>query len=179
MRELRCLVAALLVLSLAAPASAGHHEGLLAELTEIGDKLSAAMLANDVETMLAMYTEDAISLPNFGPRMQGVETFRQHSEQMTAMGMKIHSFESDPTEAWEAGDHVIEIGTFTIELEMPGMPQPINDKGKYMTIYVRDEDGSLKIKAETWNTDMNPMEMEGMSPPSGGASGETGLGNGP
>jgi hypothetical protein len=29
-----------------------------------------------------------------------------------------------------------------------------------MTICVRQADRSLKIKAETWNTDMNPMEME-------------------
>ncbi len=91
--------------------------------------------------------------------MQGIEAFRQHHAQMSAAGMKIHSFTSDPTDVWEAGDHVIEIGTFEISLEMPGMPGPIEDKGKYMTVYVRDADGSLKIKAETWNTDMNPMEM--------------------
>jgi hypothetical protein len=54
---------------------------------------------------------------------------------------------------------VIEIGNFKIELDMPGMPG-IKDQGKYMTVYVR-EGGSLKIKAETWNTDMNAMQMAG------------------
>ena len=42
---------------------------------------------------------------------------------------------------------------------MPGMTETIRDTGKYMTVYVRDADGALKIKVETWNTDMNPMEM--------------------
>ncbi len=162
MRRSRCLVAILLTLGLALPALAEQHESaLMEELTAIGDELSEAMLSGDWETMLGMYTEDAISLPNYGPRMQGIEAFREHHAQMSAAGMKILSFESEPTEAWQAGDHVIEIGTFEISLEMPGMPEKIQDKGKYMTVYVRDADGALKIKAETWNTDMNPMQVMG------------------
>jgi ketosteroid isomerase-like protein len=145
-------------------ASAEHHENdLMKEVTAIGDALSKAMVENDVEYLLGMYAEGAISLPNFGPRMQGIDAFRQSHEQMAAAGMKVLSFESEPTEAWQAGDQVIEIGTFAIELQMPGMPRNIEDKGKYLTIYVREE-GSLKIKVETWNTDMNPMQMTaGMS----------------
>ena len=162
MRELRCLVASLLLLGVAAAASADNHENaLMKEVEALGDALAKAMLEDDVETMFGMYAEDAISLPNYGPRMEGIEAFRQHHEQMAAAGMKILSFTGDPTDVWEAGDQVIEIGTFTIALEMPGMPQKIEDKGKYMTVYVRDADGSLKIKAETWNTDMNPMAMMG------------------
>ncbi len=167
MRGVRCLVAAVAILGLAGVAAADSHGDLMAEVKAIGDSLSDAMMNNDVDTMLAMYTEDAISLPNYGPRMQGIEAFKQHHAQMSGAGMKINSFESQPTEVWAAGDHVIEIGTFEINLDMPGMPG-IEDKGKYMTVYVRDADGNLKIKAETWNTDMNPMEMGMM----GGGMGE-------
>ncbi len=158
MRMIRCFVVGLLVLGLANVASADSHDALLKELEALGDSLAEAMLADDLDTMLGMYTQDAISLPNYGPRMDGIEAFKQSHEQMAASGMKIVSFTSDPTDAWECGDQVIEIGTFVIVLEIPGMPQPITDKGKYLTIYVRQADGSLKIKAETWNTDINPME---------------------
>jgi uncharacterized protein (TIGR02246 family) len=161
MRGVRVIGTAVLILGVSAAGFAAHHEDLLAEVTAIGDALAAAMLANDAETMLAMYAEDAISLPNYGPRMQGSEAFRRHHEEMSAAGMKILSFSSDPTEAWAAGDHVIEIGTFEITLEMPGMPNTIEDRGKYMTVYVRNDEGALKIKAETWNTDVNPMMMAG------------------
>ncbi len=165
MRAFRCFVAVLLVLGLAAGASAEHHEnGLEKEVAAIGDALSKAMVDNDVEYMLGMYADGAISLPNYGARMEGIEAFRQSNEQMTAAGMKVLSFESEPTDVWEAGDQVIEIGVFDIELQMPGMPQNIKDTGKYLTIYVRDADGALKIKVETWNSDMNPMEMMGGMP---------------
>ena len=162
MRAFRYLVVGLFVLGLAAPVQAAHsEEALMKEVTALGDALTKALLADDVETMLGMYAEDAISLPNFSPRMDGLAEFKAHHEQMAAAGIKIRSFESEPTDVWECGNQVIEIGKYTIALEMPGMPQPITDKGKYMTVYLRTADGSLKIKAETWNTDMNPMEMGG------------------
>ena len=159
MRTIRWVVLTLLVLVLAGAVSAGGDEKLMKEVGAIGDALAEAMLANDVESMLNMYADDAISLPNYSPRMQGKEAFRRHHAQMSGAGMKITSFESEPTEVWKAGDHVIEIGNFKIELDMPGMPG-IEDKGKYMTVYVR-EGKTLKIKAETWNSDVNPMMAAG------------------
>ena len=30
-----------------------------------------------------------------------------------------------------------------------------------MTVWVRDADGSLEIKAETWDTEVNPTTMKG------------------
>ena len=162
MRVFRCAVAVLLVLGVAGSASAGHHEkgkALMEEVTKIGDDLATAMVAKQVDRLLSMYAEGAISLPNYGPRMEGIEAFRQSHEQMNAMGMNVLSFESEPTDVWQAGDQVIEIGKFEITIEMPGMPSKIEDRGKYLTIYERDAGGALKIKVETWNTDLNPMTM--------------------
>jgi ketosteroid isomerase-like protein len=162
MRALRCAVTALLVLGVAAGASGSHHEkqeALMKEVTKIGDDLARAMVAKNVDRMLTMYAPGAISLPNYGPRMQGIDAFRQSHEQMNAVGMNVLAFESEPTEVWQAGDQVIEIGKFEITIEMPGMPNEIEDRGKYLTIYERDASGALKIKVETWNTDLNPMAM--------------------
>ncbi len=159
MRLFRCIAVGLLLVGLPAGVSADHHEGLIEEVRAIGDQLTEMMLADDIDAMLTMYLEDAISLPNFSPRMDGVEAFRANHAQMAAAGMKVTAFESDPVDAWEVADHVIEIGNYEITMQMPGMPAPIEDKGKYMTVYVRGEDGSLKVKIETWNTDMNPMGM--------------------
>jgi len=164
MRAFRCAVAVLLVLGVAVGASAGHHEknqALMEEVTKIGDDLAVAMVGKQVDYLLSMYAEGAISLPNYGPRMEGIEAFRQSHEMMNAVGMNVLSFESEPTNVWQAGDEVIEIGKFEITIEMPGMPDKIEDRGKYLTIYERNAEGALKIKVETWNTDLNPMQMMG------------------
>jgi hypothetical protein len=42
---------------------------------------------------------------------------------------------------------------------MPGMEKPMDDRGKYLTIWEKQKDGSLKVKIETWNSDINPMSM--------------------
>jgi uncharacterized protein (TIGR02246 family) len=159
MRTTRLVLVSFLVLVLAGVVFASGDDKLMKEVKALGDALAEAMLANDVETMLSMYAEDAISLPNYSPRMDGKDAFRQHHAEMSSAGIKIKSFESEPTDVWEAGNQVIEIGHYKIVLDMPGMPG-IEDKGKYMTVYVR-QGKSLKIKAETWNTDVNPMMAAG------------------
>jgi len=138
--------------------AADHHE-LIEEVRALDDALTEAILADDIDSMLAVYAEDPISLPNMSPRMDGIEAIRASYDQMSAAGVKILSIETDPTDVWEAGDHVIAIGWYKISLQPPGMPTPIDDKGKFLTVYVRQEDGSLKVKAEITNTDMDLMAM--------------------
>jgi ketosteroid isomerase-like protein len=55
---------------------------------------------------------------------------------------------------------VYEIGKYGISLTLPGTQHPLADNGKYMTIWEKQPDGSLKIKLDIWNTDMNPWAMK-------------------
>lgn len=167
MRALRSVAVCLLMLGLAIAAWAQSDGDLMAEVEAFGNALEKMMVEGDIDSMLSLYTEDAISLPNYGPRLDGTEAMRRHFDEMEAAGMKVLTFESAPSDVWEAGKQVVEIGTYAISLEMQGAPEPIEDKGKYMTVYVRDADGSLKIKAETWNTDINPMAMGAHEPEEG------------
>jgi hypothetical protein len=34
----------------------------------------------------------------------------------------------------------------------------MKDNGKYLTLFEIQQDGSLLIKVDTWNTDLNPWE---------------------
>jgi ketosteroid isomerase-like protein len=63
-----------------------------------------------------------------------------------------------------SGDFVVDIGTYEITMNIPEMgDMPYTDNGKYMTIWEMQDDGSLLVVAETWNTDKNPwMEMQEM-----------------
>jgi ketosteroid isomerase-like protein len=156
---LKSLVALGLALAMASAVSAQPAGDLMQEVTAIGDALEEAMVEGDVDSMVAIYAQDAISLPNYGPRLDGITAIRRNFEAMEAAGTKIRSFETSPSDVWESGDQVIEIGTFAISMEMPGMPEPVQDQGKYLTVYIRDAEGKLKIKTDIWNSDLNPMEM--------------------
>jgi len=52
-----------------------------------------------------------------------------------------------------------------ITMGIPQMSEPMHDVGKYVTVWQKQIDGSLKIKVETWNTDANPWEMSDMMHP--------------
>jgi uncharacterized protein (TIGR02246 family) len=153
----RLLVIATVAALAAGPAAAGDK--LLDEVTALGDAMEKAMLAGDLDTILSYYLDDAISLPEYAPMIEGKDELRRHHEDMARSGMEITSFESAPVKVWKAGDTVIEVGTYEVSMAMPGAPIPIHDEGKYLTIYQRQKGGALKVKLETWNTDLNPMMM--------------------
>ena len=35
----------------------------------------------------------------------------------------------------------------------------MQDHGKYLNIWQKESDGTLKIKVNSWNSDINPMSM--------------------
>ncbi len=104
-----------------------------------------AMVGKQVDRLLSMYAEDAISLPNFGPRMEGIDAFRQSHEAMNAAGMNVLSFDSEPTDVWQAGDQVIEIGKFEIRLEMPGMPNTIGEEPQWTRPGAQRVNGAISM----------------------------------
>ena len=39
------------------------------------------------------------------------------------------------------------------------MTTEMTDHGKYMNVWQKQSDGSWKLKADTWNSDVNPRSM--------------------
>jgi ketosteroid isomerase-like protein len=119
--------------------------------------MSKAILENDHETTLNLYTEDAISLPSYSPMIKGLDALKAHSENQEPMNMNTFSITS--TDIWASGNFVVDIGIYELSMAMPDAPGgEVTDKGKYLTLYEVQPDGSLKMKADTWNTDHNPWE---------------------
>jgi ketosteroid isomerase-like protein len=117
------------------------------------------MLEGNTEKSLSLYTADAISLPSYEPMHDGIAEIRKASEEMAKSGWKCQSFETTTLKVIPNGNLITEIGTYKISMTMPGMEKPMDDHGKYMTVWEKQTNGSLKVKIETWNTDVNPMDM--------------------
>ena len=133
------------------------------KIQAMNDEAAKMMVANDAAGMWANYSEDVISMPSYEPMLKGIEACKESYKKMTESGMKMTAFKSVVTDIIDAGDYVVDIGTYKISMSMPEMDMPWDDHGKYMTIWEKQDDGSLKIKVETWNTDVNPwQEMQKM-----------------
>ncbi len=131
-----------------------------AKIEKMNKIYTQAMLDNDIETMLSMYSDDIISMPSYQPMVKGLAKIKELSEAQINSGWKTTKFDMTPTDIFIAGNLAIEIGNYDMAMTGPGVPE-WKDYGKYMTIWEEQKDGSLKIKVETWNTDTNPWaQME-------------------
>ena len=133
-------------------------EKITAQVNEMNQVITKSMMENDTETSISLYTEDAITLPSYQPMIRGLAAIKEISKDQPPMNMK--SFSLKTTDVWVQGNFVVEIGTYDLVMDMPadqGGEMP--DKGKYLTLYEIQKDGSLLIKADTWNTDFNPWEQ--------------------
>lgn len=130
------------------------------KIENLNKEMTKYMLEGNLEKSLSMYTSDAISMPSNEPMREGIAAIRKGSEEMAKMDMKVTLFEPTTLKVITDGKLITEIGTYKIKLTIPGMDQPVEDHGKYLTIWEKQSDGSLKVKVEIWNTDINQMEQK-------------------
>ncbi|RPI75360.1 MAG: SgcJ/EcaC family oxidoreductase [Ignavibacteriales bacterium] len=149
--------------------SYSQDSDLKAKIQQMNDKMIEDMMNENDEAMLALYTDDAISLPSYQPMLKGKAAIMESHKKDKESGFKMNDMTLTTMEVWSSGDLAYEIGTYTIDFSMPGM-EDMKDNGKYLTVWQKQSDGSWKVKADTWNTDNNPwMDME---MPSGEMDGE-------
>ncbi len=128
-----------------------------AKFNELNKKFSQMMLDNDLEGMLSYYSENPISMPSYQPALRSLDAMRESHKQQHEMGMKITAFELTATDVIVEGNIAIEIGTYTVSMNIPEMGA-MDDHGKYMNVWEK-QGGDWKLRADMWNTDMNPWEM--------------------
>lgn len=153
------VVGVALAVGLQQPANAGEVEEAKAKIAAINDVLKKALLAGDVDTMLKYYADDMLHMPNYEPMVRGKKAYARKQKEAFAAGLKVHSMNSTTLDVWVEGDIVVEAGTYSISLTPPGSPIPVADNGKYVSVWEKQSDGSLKIKIETWCTDLNPWML--------------------
>lgn len=125
-------------------------------------EFTEAMINNDVDKLMSFYAEDILSLPSYQPMVRGMESIKKLSEEQMNSGWKTTAFSLSITDVMEAGDFVIEVGNYDMKMTGPGVPEWA-DNGKYLTVWEKQSDGSIKMRVETWNTDNNPwQEMQEM-----------------
>lgn len=130
---------------------------LKTKIEKLNKEMSGAMAAGDFEKEMSYYADDVIYMPNNSKMVEGKAALKASNEEMMKSGVKITSFETKTLKVMSCNKTIAEIGTYQISMSVPGKADPIKDNGKYLTIWEKQADGSLKVKLEIWNTDLNPM----------------------
>ena len=111
----------------------------------------AALNADDVEGWLGVFAEDGVQMPPNAPANVGKSAIRPWVEGL--LGAFRCEFTLDVQEVRVSGDWAVERGAYRIMLTPKAGGTPMEDVGKYITIYQRQPDGVWKMARDIWNSD--------------------------
>ena len=109
--------------------------------------------AKDVDKTVSYYAEGAVVMPPNASSATTKETIRSAwKELLTSPGAAI-SWKATKVEVAKSGDLAYVSGTYE-ETMTDASGKPINDRGKYVEIFKKQTDGTWKVVADIWNSDL-------------------------
>ena len=140
------LILALPLLFVVAACNQAAAPGDPSEITSRSEMWEASLNAKDVDGIVALYTSDARLMPPNAEMTTGQDAVRAVFGGMIDAGL---SGELTSVEAKVSGDIGYNLGHYKL---MAG--EDVVDKGKYMEIWHRGDDGQWYMANDTWNSDM-------------------------
>ena len=117
-------------------------------------KMADALAKGDTTVIATMYDNDAVSMMTGQPAWRGnAEIVKQGSAFLQAV--KISDVKFNTTSVDVSGDYAIETGTYEMTATPKGA-KPTPDKGKYLTVWKKQADGSWKVYRDISNSDIPP-----------------------
>jgi len=133
-----------------------EHWRKLIELSN--EEVYEALLSYDIETILSIFDEDATFMGPMEPATEGKKALKKKLLENREKGVKYHSMTGNILNVWGCEDYIYERGTIAFSLTAEGMSHPAAYYGSYFTVWLKQKDGSYKIKYHIWNLDFNPWE---------------------
>jgi uncharacterized protein (TIGR02246 family) len=109
-----------------------------------------AALAGDHGALGATYTEDAVLLPPNALQVTG----RAGIEEFFRSMPKIVVMELEHVDVEGRDDLAYVQGRYRMTLQVPGVPTPVEDRGKYLEIWRRGADGRWRIARDMFSSDL-------------------------
>lgn len=114
------------------------------ELAGFNRTYTEALASRDRARLASLYTEDAVLLETGQPLVRGPGAIAANSQAPSGADPIIMTFETG--DVWEAGNLVVDVGAYVIAGER-------ERHGKYVVVYRRQDDGSLKLLVDAPSDD--------------------------
>lgn len=151
-------VAAAIVLAAPAALPAEDDDAVRRAVAAANAIVDQASKDGDWPTLATYYADDVLVLPNHEPMIRGRAAFLENEQKWRRKGLRILEIDTTVTDFFVTTELVHEVGTYEVVVLVPGLQDPVTDTGKYLVIWQRGGDGSLRIKLEVWNNDTEPRD---------------------
>ena len=121
------------------------------EVAALNAEFGKAVANQDVGEAVSLYAEGARMLAPNAPIAEGKEAIRAVLQSYMDAG--VNSLDLQSIDVLEDGALVVDIGRYVLGIQPPGA-DPIRDEGKYVVVLKRQGDGSLRIVADAFNSDL-------------------------
>jgi uncharacterized protein (TIGR02246 family) len=141
----------------AAGASRGAADAIAADERAIraaDSALTAAVVAKDADRTAALYAEDAVLLPVAEPLIEGRAAIREEWAKVNGIPGLANRARLVRVEA-SGGSLAYTRGTYETTMLGPD-GKPTVERGKWVTVWRRQADGSWRVAADIYNTDSPP-----------------------
>ncbi|MGD0007484.1 MAG: SgcJ/EcaC family oxidoreductase [Terriglobia bacterium] len=151
-----CLALAALTAGCSNPPPAPPPDTRAADLQAVKDVEAAwvkDMATKDADKFASFLADDASGLYPGAGILNGKAAIKAAFAPYFADPNFSLTWESTRAMASKGGDMVYSQGTYTMTMTNPKTKKPMTDKGKYLTVYTKQADGSWKVVADTFNSD--------------------------
>jgi uncharacterized protein (TIGR02246 family) len=114
-----------------------------APINNVRAQFQTAFNAGDAAAIAALYTDDAISLPDHHAALEGKAAIQQYLQGMFAQYTPNISITPGDTEI--TGDIAHEHGTYSLTMTPKAGGNAMSENGKYLIVLKRQADGSWKV----------------------------------
>ena len=109
--------------------------------------------AKDLEGVLAFFTDEASELPPNAPIATGKEARRKAWSEYFATPGFAFNWQPTKVEVSRGGDLGYSMGTYELTTHDP-TGKPVTDRGKYVTVWKKQADGTWKVVADIFNSNL-------------------------
>jgi uncharacterized protein (TIGR02246 family) len=136
------------------------HDADVQSLKATDAAWSKAMAAKDFEKSMSYYADDASLLMANAPAINGKDAIRAAFKPMFDDPNFALTFQGSRIEVAKSGDLGYTQGAYTLTITEPRTKKPVTDKGKYLTAYKKQADGTWKGVADMVSSDL-PLPAPG------------------
>jgi ketosteroid isomerase-like protein len=138
-----------------APVPADTRAADEAALRDADIAWSRTSQAKQLDQALAYYADDASTFPPNAPIATGKEAITNLWTQMYQTPGFSLNWQPVKVEVAQSGDLGYTYGTYQLTMNDPA-GNPVTDRGKYITVWKKQADGSWKSVADMFNSDLPP-----------------------
>jgi uncharacterized protein (TIGR02246 family) len=136
------------------------HAADVQSLKDTDAAWAKVIAAKDFEKFVSYYADDASLLMPNAPTINGKDAIRAFFKPLSDDPNFAMTFQGSRIEVAKSADLGYTQGAYTMTVTDPKTKKPVTDKGKYLTVYKKQADGTWKAVADMSSSD-TPLPAPG------------------